>query len=48
MFAWITYYCSFMLIDAYRYPSVDGEMRNYSYIQAVKRYLGETLLIAWK
>ena len=41
MFAWITWYCSALLIDCYRYPDVDGEKRNYTYIQAVKRYLGE-------
>lgn len=41
MFAWITWFCSALLIDAYRYPDVDGDKRNYTYIQAVKRYLGE-------
>lgn len=53
MFAWITWYCSRMLIDCYRYPTVDGPTRNYTYIQAVKRYLGahpflasSTLLLA--
>jgi hypothetical protein len=29
-----------MLVDAYRYPNVDGPTRNYTYIQAVDRYLG--------
>lgn len=43
MFAWITWYCSALLIDCYRYPDTDGEMRNYTYIMAVKRYLGEFL-----
>lgn len=44
MFAWITYFCSALLIDAYRYPDVDSTKRNYTYIQAVKRYLGESAL----
>lgn len=47
MFAWITWFCSALLIDAYRYPNTDGEKRNYTYIQAVKRYLGEALPFVW-
>ena len=27
-------------VDAYRYPTVDGPTRNYTYIEAVDRYLG--------
>ncbi|KAK9906703.1 hypothetical protein WJX75_006478 [Coccomyxa subellipsoidea] len=46
MFAWITWYCSALLIDCYRYPDTDGEMRNYTYIMAVKRYLGGKYYIA--
>ncbi len=39
-FSLITWYYSIMLVDAYRYPNVDGPTRNYTYIQAVDRYLG--------
>lgn len=41
MFAWITYFCSALLIDAYRFPTVDGPTRNYKYMDAVERYMGE-------
>ena len=47
MFAWITWFCSALLIDAYRYPDTEGDKRNYNYIQAVKRYLGEALSLSW-
>ena len=40
IFAVITWYYSLMLVDAYRYPTVDGPTRNYTYIEAVRRYLG--------
>ncbi|KAK9823051.1 hypothetical protein WJX81_004074 [Elliptochloris bilobata] len=40
-FAIITWYYSVMLVDAYRYPNVDGPTRNYTYIEAVRRYLGK-------
>ena len=40
LFAWITYFCSALLIDAYRYPDVDGDTRNYKYSDAVSRYMG--------
>ena len=43
IFAVITYYYSLMLVDAYRYPTVDGPTRNYTYIEAVRRYLGARL-----
>ena len=39
-FAWVTYFCSSLLIDAYRYPDVDGPTVNYKYIDAVERYMG--------
>lgn len=41
VFAVVTWYYSLMLVDAYRYPTIDGPTRNYTYIQAVRRYLGE-------
>ena len=40
LFAWITYFCSSLLIDAYRYPDVNGQQRNYKYSDAVSRYMG--------
>ena len=40
MFAWVTYFCSALLIDAYRYPTIDGPTVNYKYIDAVERYMG--------
>lgn len=40
VFAVVTWYYSLMLVDAYRYPTIDGPTRNYTYIQAVRRYLG--------
>ena len=40
IFAVITWHYSVMLVDAYRYPTVDGPTRNYTYIEAVDRYLG--------
>ena len=40
LFAWITYFCSALLIDAYRYPTPDGQTRNYKYSDAVSRYMG--------
>ena len=43
IFAVVTWYYSLMLVDAYRYPNVDGPIRNYTYIQAVRRYLGARL-----
>ena len=43
VFAVVTWYYSLMLVDAYRYPNVDGPTRNYTYIQAVRRYLGARL-----
>ncbi len=39
-FAWVTYFCSALLIDAYRYPNVDSPQVNYKYIDAVERYMG--------
>ena len=33
-------YCSELLIDAYRWPDVDSTQRNYTYMEAVTRYLG--------
>lgn len=32
-FSLITWYYSIMLVDAYRYPNVDGPTRNYTYIR---------------
>ena len=43
VFAVVTWYYSLMLVNAYRYPNVDGPTRNYTYIQAVRRYLGARL-----
>ena len=40
IFALITWHYSVMLVDAYRYPTIDGPTRNYTYIEAVDRYLG--------
>lgn len=45
-FAWVTYFCSSLLIDAYRYPDVDGPTVNYKYIDAVERYMGRGWSIA--
>ena len=36
-------FCSFLLIDAYRYPNVDANDRNYTYMMACTRYLGDLL-----
>ena len=37
-------YCSELLIDAYRWPDVHSPQRNYTYMEAVTRYLGESAL----
>ena len=44
-FAWVTYFCSALLIDAYRYPDVDSPQVNYKYIDAVERYMGAQHLL---
>ena len=38
-------YCSELLIDAYRWPHVHSPQRNYTYMEAVTRYLGESALL---
>ena len=35
-------YCSELLIDAYRFPDVTSTERNYTYMEAVTRYLGDS------
>ena len=38
-------YCSELLIDAYRWPDIHSPQRNYTYMEAVTRYLGESALL---
>jgi amino acid permease len=44
MFAWITWYCSRMLANAYRWPTKDGPNRNYTYMDAVRHYLSPQMV----
>lgn len=37
-------YCSELLIDTYRWPDVTSTQRNYTYMEAVTRYLGNSKL----
>ncbi|KAK9824631.1 hypothetical protein WJX72_011857 [[Myrmecia] bisecta] len=46
MFALITYYCSRMLADAYRFPTPMGPERHYSYMDAVRSYLSPWQVVA--
>lgn len=40
LFAFVTYYTAILLTDCYRYPDPIKGRRNYSYMDAVKAYLG--------
>ena len=40
LFSIITLYTSNILADCYRFPDPNGVTRNYTYMQAVERFLG--------
>ncbi len=44
MFAAITLFCSYFLADCYRYPGPTEGVRQYSYPDAVRNFLGTLLL----